>query len=96
MAFHGARFDKDLFWSPKQLNSKLKIKYIPVLSRGSNDWSGERGYVQDILAKQNISIIDSQVYACGSIAMVESARALLIEQGLNKNHFYSDAFVATN
>ena len=94
--FIGARFDKDLFWSPNQLKEILNINYIPVLSRGSIDWNGERGYVQDVVTKLNISLTNSQVYACGSSAMIESAKKTLIENGLNKNHFFSDAFVATS
>jgi CDP-4-dehydro-6-deoxyglucose reductase len=94
--FVGARFNEDLFWSPNQLNNNLSINYIPVLSRGSRDWIGERGYVQDLVLKLNISLADSQVYACGSSEMIESAKKILIENGLNKNHFISDAFVATS
>lgn len=94
--FVGARFEKDLLWFPNQLKDNLDINYIPVLSRGSMDWSGERGYVQDVVAKLNISLVDSQVYACGSSAMIESAKKTLFENGLNKNHFFSDAFVATS
>jgi CDP-4-dehydro-6-deoxyglucose reductase len=94
--FVGARFDEDLFWSPNQLKDKLNINYIPVLSKGSKDWNGERGYVQDVVTKLNISLADSHVYACGSSSMIESAKIILIENGLNKNHFFSDAFVATS
>jgi len=94
--FVGARFDEDLFWSPNQLKDKLNINYIPVLSKGSMDWNGERGYVQDVVTKLNISLADSDVYACGSSSMIESAKIILIENGLNKNHFFSDAFVATS
>jgi hypothetical protein len=28
--------------------------------------------------------------------MIESAKATLVEMGLDKKHFFSDAFVATN
>jgi CDP-4-dehydro-6-deoxyglucose reductase len=94
--FVGARFDKDLIWSPIELNDVLNINYIPVLSRGSKDWNGERGYVQDVVTKLNISLANSQVYACGSSSMIESAKKTLTENGLNKNHFFSDAFVATS
>ena len=92
----GARFDEDLFWSPNQLKKIPNINYIPVLSRGSIDWNGERGYVQDVVLKLNISLANSQVYACGSSAMIESAKNTLIANGLNKNHFFSDAFIATS
>lgn len=94
--FSGARNENDIFWQPNELNKISNLKYIPVLSRASEDWKGEKGYVQDILIKQNIPLENAQVYACGSNNMIESAKKLLIEKGLNKKNFFSDAFVATN
>ena len=94
--FSGARNEKDLFWQPKELNEVSNLKYIPVLSRASEDWKGEKGYVQDVLIKQNMPLENAQVYACGSNTMIESAKKLLIEKGLNTKNFFSDAFVATN
>lgn len=92
--FVGARYEKDLFWSPKYNN--VKINYIPTLSRSNGDWKGEKGYVQDIVLKQNINLKNAQVYACGSNQMIESAKKLLTANALNENEFYSDAFVETN
>lgn len=94
--FSGARNENDIFWQPNELNGTSNFKYIPVLSRASEDWKGEKGYVQDILIKQNIPLEKAQVYACGSSNMIESAKKLLIKKGLNKENFFSDAFVATN
>lgn len=94
--FSGAKYENDLFWHPNELNEISNLKYIPVLSKASEDWIGEKGYVQDILVKQNIPLENAQVYACGSNNMIESAKKLLIEKGLNKKNFFSDAFVATN
>jgi CDP-4-dehydro-6-deoxyglucose reductase len=94
--FVGVRTENELLWNPNQLNEILNINYIPVLSRGTIDWTGERGYVQDVVKKLNISLVDSQVYACGSSAMIQSSKKILTENGLNKNHFFSDAFVATS
>jgi CDP-4-dehydro-6-deoxyglucose reductase len=92
----GARNESDIFWQPNELNEVSNLNYIPVLSRASEDWKGEKGYVQDILIKQNIPLENAQVYACGSNNMIESAKKVLIENGLNKKNFFSDAFVATN
>ena len=92
----GARNEKDLFWDPNEFSSVLSLTYIPVLSNGSDNWKGERGYVQDVLIKQNIRLSNAQVYACGSNKMIESARKTLIENGLDSKYFFSDAFVATN
>ena len=94
--FVGVRYKQDLLWEPKINNTKIKIKYIPVLSRQANDWDGEKGYVQDIVLKENINLKDAQVYACGSNDMIQSAKKLLFENSLNESSFFSDAFVSTN
>lgn len=92
--FVGARHQQDLFWLPKYEN--ININYIPTLSRPNENWKGERGYVQDIVLKKDINLHDTQVYACGSNQMIESAKKLLTANALDKNEFYSDAFVQTN
>ena len=90
----GARYKKDLFWEPDYNN--LNIKYIPVLSREDNNWSGEKGYVQDIVIKKQIDLTDTQVYACGSNNMINSAKDIFFKNNLKKINFFSDAFVQTN
>jgi CDP-4-dehydro-6-deoxyglucose reductase len=94
--FVGARYENDLFWNPNKLSPINNLKYIPVLSRASEEWEGEKGYVQDIVIKHRISLEKSQVYACGSNNMIEAAKKTLIEKGLNKKYFFSDAFVQSN
>ena len=94
--FVGARLKEDLLWSPDLKNDKIKINYIPVLSRQTEDWNGEKGYVQDAVLKQNINLENTQVYACGSNEMIQSAKKLLFKNSLNENSFFSDAFVSTN
>ena len=90
----GARYKDDLFWKPNLRN--LNIKYIPVLSRQENDWNGEKGYVQDIALKQKMDLKISQVYACGSSDMINSAKELFFKNDLKESNFFSDAFVQTN
>jgi CDP-4-dehydro-6-deoxyglucose reductase len=90
----GARYQDDLFWEPNLKN--LHIKYIPVLSRQVNDWNGAKGYVQDIVLKQQIDLENTQVYACGSNEMIKSAKELFLKNNLKENNFFSDAFVQTN
>ena len=90
----GARYQDDLLWEPNLKN--LHIKYIPVLSRQVNDWNGEKGYVQDIALNQQIDLENTQVYACGSNDMINSAKELFFKNNLKENNFFSDAFVQTN
>ena len=90
----GARYKDDLFWKPN--SDKLNIKYIPVLSRQKKDWDGEKGYVQDIVLNEEIDLLNSQVYACGSNNMINSAKELFLKNNLKEINFFSDAFVSTN
>ena len=94
--FNGARFESDLFWNSNELNAISNFKYIPVLSRASENCNGEKGYVQEIVLKSGIDLTNAQVYACGSNNMIESAKKTLVKNGLNIQNFFSDAFVATN
>lgn len=52
--------------------------------------------MQDVVLKQNISLKDAQVYACGSNEMIQSAKKIFIKNSLKENNFFSDAFVQTN
>ena len=69
--------------------------FIPVLSRASPCWSGGRGYVQKALLEVQPDLSKAAVYACGSDAMIHSARLSMFEAGLPSSRFYSDAFVSS-
>ncbi|MFM9898062.1 FAD-binding oxidoreductase [Sphingorhabdus sp.] len=69
--------------------------FITVLSRASPSWSGGRGYVQQALLEVLPDLSKAAVYACGSDAMIHSARLAMFEAGLPANRFYSDAFVSS-
>lgn len=82
------------------LISKLQnVKYIPCLSRADESWGGRIGYVQDCLIQDMENkkelLNNCEVYACGSIEMIASAKKLLLQSGLEERSFYSDAFVAS-
>ena len=90
----GARYKEDFLWEPNLKN--LRIDYIPVLSRQEKDWNGAKGYVQDVVISSKIDLEDSQVYACGSNNMINSAKELFLKNNLKETNFFSDAFVQTN
>lgn len=90
----GARYEHDLYFDVASLQGIQK--YIPVLSRAEATWQGERGYVQDALLRQISDLRNGVVYACGSDAMIQSAKSTLIAAGLPSQHFYSDAFVCSS
>lgn len=64
-----------------------------VLSRSVG---GEaQGYVQNVCLGDVVNFQNTQVFACGSNAMIEDARSLLVKAGLEETEFYSDAFVCS-
>jgi len=91
--FWGNRELNEFNWSPTFKN--LSISYFKVLSRPSPKWNGKIGYVQDAILSEKINLENSTVYACGSLKMIDQSLLLLSKNGLDKNHFYSDAFVTS-
>lgn len=89
----GGRTHADLYLDVGALSGTHK--YIPVLSRGGKDWPGACGYVQDVLLGINPDLTGAIVYACGSDAMIHSAKSALTASGLPSKNFYSDAFVCS-
>lgn len=89
--YWGNRSLEEFVWQPKF--KKIKVKFLKVCSRPTSDWTGEIGYVQNVAINDQKDILNLQVYACGSIEMIISAKKMFLEAGLKENKFYSDAFV---
>jgi ferredoxin-NADP reductase len=72
--------------------------YIITLSRGGEDWKGERGYVQEHVRKLLASRApdkrnEMDAYICGLNAMVSSTRKLLQEEfGWNKKQILFERY----
>ena len=94
--YWGARHQDDLYAleEAQELTGRLKnARFTPVLSKAAEGWQGEKGYVQTAAAKDYPDLSGYEVYACGSVAMTESAKFVLTAQcNLPETTFYSDAF----
>lgn len=91
--YWGRRRQEDLY-EISACNSP-QFRYIPVLSQANPDWNGARGYVQQVYLSDTPDQSNRFVYACGSDAMIHSARRNLIDAGLPEHRFLSDAFVCS-
>jgi CDP-4-dehydro-6-deoxyglucose reductase len=89
--YWGGRKPHDLYANPREWHPTLG--YVPVLSRAPDGWTGARGYVQKALLTDAPDLTQTVVYACGSDAMIQSAKAALTQAGLPDKRFYSDTFV---
>jgi CDP-4-dehydro-6-deoxyglucose reductase len=89
----GGRIPADLYLDIAAMPGEHS--FIPVLSRAGDEWTGARGHVQDVLLGRHPDLGNTAVYACGSDAMIHSARAALLQAGLADTRFHSDAFVCS-
>ena len=91
--YWGNRESSAFFWEPAY--PALNLQYIPVLSKINKAWTGRTGYIQDNLISDTSDFSDAQIYASGSLNMIKAAKTLLVDNGLDRKHFYSDAFVSS-
>lgn len=89
----GGRTSEDLYFDLQGIS--VDHHFVPVLSRAGADWTGAKGYVQHALLAVMPDLNNATVYACGSDAMIHSAKAFLTQDGLPSQNFYSDAFVCS-
>jgi CDP-4-dehydro-6-deoxyglucose reductase len=66
------------------------------LSRGEAGSGYHSGYVQDAIFSEESGLNEKFVFACGSMAMIESVSDLFNQNGLPQGNFFSDAFVASS
>jgi CDP-4-dehydro-6-deoxyglucose reductase len=92
--FWGNRERENFCWDPVDLG--LDVGFHHLLSGPDSSWGGTRGYVQDAAVRAGFDLADTVVYACGSTAMIASAREQLLALGLPVKRFFSDAFVSSN
>jgi len=84
LLYLGAKTSKHLPCSGDfQKWEQLGVKVVPVLSQPEADWTGRKGYVQDALKQDGVSVPrNTGVLICGQRGMVESTKSILLEAGV--------------
>jgi len=67
------------------------INFIPVLSKEISEQNRD-GYVQDAVCQDFDLLADYEVYACGSLKMIQDAKNKFLNKQLALEAFHSDAF----
>lgn len=83
----GNRTEKDIYYHEEFLRlaaEHVNFHYFPTLSRGSAEWTGLRGYVQDHVASVAQGRDDMHAYICGLEKMVRANRELLKSLGWDR------------
>jgi NAD(P)H-flavin reductase len=107
-AFHaGLRRPMHLYWGVKSLadmymkelperwaREHANFKFIPVLSEPvpGDNWTGRTGTVHEAILQDFPDMAGCEVYACGSVGMVESAHSAFLQKGMTEDRCFSDAF----
>lgn len=98
--YWGVRHAADLYrrdlaetWAREHPN----FRFVPVLSQPApeDDWHGRTGLVHEAILQDFPDLSGFEVYTCGSVKMVETARPAFIAQGLAEDACFADAFVPT-
>ena len=68
--------------------------FVPVLSapRPEDHWTGRTGLVHEAILADFPNLAGHQIYACGSVKMVEAAHPAFKAHGLQQDDCFSDAF----
>ncbi|MDP1648968.1 MAG: 2Fe-2S iron-sulfur cluster-binding protein [Rubrivivax sp.] len=98
--YWGVRTARDLYLLDtieRWRREHASFRFVPVLSEAGDDasWSGRRGYVHEALLADHPDLSGYEVYACGSVRMVEAAVPDFIAHGLAESFCFSDAFTPT-
>jgi len=95
--YWGARARRDLYMEalPEQwLKEHPNFSYTPVLSEPmpEDSWQGRTGYVHEAVIQDYPDLGGYDIYASGPPVMVYAGRDAFPAQGMDLEHYYSDAF----
>jgi NAD(P)H-flavin reductase/quinol-cytochrome oxidoreductase complex cytochrome b subunit len=95
--YWGTRRPEDLYLKPlaeQWARAHDNFTFVPVVSepRPEDGWNGRIGLVHAAILQDFPDLSGHQVYACGSVAMVEAATPAFREQGMSQDDCFSDAF----
>lgn len=83
----GARYEQDIYYREefeRIARAHANFHFQPTLSRGTPEWKGLRGYVQEHVREIVGDRMDMQAYICGLDKMVTANRELLKNLGWDR------------
>ena len=94
--YWGCRTEQDLYAHTQilalaQAHPTL-LRYVPVLSSGSMQWTGERGLVHEAVPRGVTELAKYDVYAAGPPAMIAAIRVGFTAAGAATDRLYFDSF----
>lgn len=87
----GGRYQKDFYQKLEYRIDNLEV--YQCVSREDDAQQFKKGYVQDVACELGINFSNAAVYLCGSMEMINGAKAELVKRGVSEDTIYADAFV---
>lgn len=89
--FYGFRTGKDFLFQEEFKNSD-RLKVIPAISEEDTTWTGERGFISEILSEYLQPDPESQIFICGPPPMVKATREKLFSLGFDRKQVHVEAW----
>jgi CDP-4-dehydro-6-deoxyglucose reductase len=98
--YWGVRSRRDLYMAelPEQwAREHAPFTFVPALSDAMPEdrWEGRTGLVHQAILQDFPDLSGYEIYTCGSVKMVETARPAFVAQGLHQDACFADAFFAS-
>lgn len=95
--FFGALTQADLFFVEElqELEREMDdFRFIPALSNEpeGSGWSGERGFITDVVDRNVPDASSHEAYLCGSPGMINACIKVLKKTGISEDRIYYDKF----
>lgn len=95
--YWGVRSKEDLYMdelAQSWTKQNPLIRYTPVLSEAkeNDSWKGRTGFVHSTIMEDYPDLSKHEIYASGAPVMVYAGRDEFVKNGLDLEHYYSDAF----
>lgn len=95
--FYGARSERDLFFMREWTEFAAKhpnFHFVPALSDKAPEdrWTGEEGYIADVVSRHFEQMDNMDAYLCGPPAMIQSTLKVLYKGGLRSSNIFYDEF----
>ncbi len=95
--YWGARTKEDIYMHELAISWTKQnplIRYTPVLSEAKEEdnWTGRTGLVHVAIMEDYADLSKHEIYGSGAPAMVYAGRDEFVKNGLDLEHYYSDAF----
>ncbi len=94
----GVRYENELLYSKEFRDLEKKhpaFRFIPTVSRPRDPkaWTGESGYVQNVLKKFVTDPKGREIYVCGLVPMIEAVEKAAQEIGFDKKQIHFEKYV---